>query len=93
MFDQQLPEPATVVGLPDAALVDTMAQCAAAEAAAAGRRLVIIAEFAARRLGGEHADWATDDWDAASVEIGAALDVSMGRASTQMDLALKLRKG
>lgn len=91
MFDQQLPEPATVVGLPDAALVDTMAQCAAAEAAAAGRRLVIIAEFAVRRLGGEHADWATDDWDAASVEIGAALDVSMGRASTQMDLALKLR--
>ena len=91
MFDYQLPEPLTVAGLSDAALVDAMAECAAAETAAAGRRLVVIAEFAARRLGGEHAGWATDDWDAASVEIGAALGMSMGRASSQMDLALKLR--
>ena len=92
MFDWQLPEPASVGGLSDSALVDAMAAGAAAEAAAAGRRLAVIAEFAVRRLGGnQRADWAADDWDAASVEIGAALGISLGRASGQMDLGLALR--
>lgn len=31
------------------------------------------------------------DWDATAAEIGAALTISPGRASVQMDLALTLR--
>ena len=92
MFDHPLPESSAVAGLGDAALVDAMAVGAAVEAAAAGRRLAVIAEFAVRRLGGdERADWAADGWDAASVEVAAALGISLGRASNQMDLGLALR--
>ena len=41
--------------------------------------------------GDERADWAADGWDAASVEVAAALGISLGRASNQMDLRLALR--
>lgn len=78
--------------LDDAALIDAMTRAAAAEAVAAARRLAVIAEFTDPRLGGQdHADWAADDWDAAAVEIAAALQLTLGRASSQMELAMTLR--
>ena len=62
-------------------------------AAADARRLAVIAEFTCSSNGhAEHADWVVDDWDAASAEVGAVLNVSLGRASGQMCLALTLRE-
>lgn len=92
MFDYRLPEPDTLGRVGTAALVDAMAECARAEAAAAARRLAVIGEFTDRRLSdAAHPDWACDDWDAAAVEVGAALNLTLGRAGTQMTLAMTLR--
>jgi len=92
MFDHLLAEPEPVAGLSDAELIDAMTHYAAVEADVTARRLAAIAEFTARRPGGdEHAEWACDDWDAASIKVGAALKLSLGRASRQMELALTLR--
>ena len=78
--------------LDDAALITGMAGWAAVESAASARRLAMIAEFTTRRMGSAaHADWVCDDWDAASVEVGAALNAGPGRASGQMTLASTLR--
>ena len=92
MFDGILPEPDSVAELDDAALITAMTGWSAVESAAAARRLAMIAEFTTRRMGGaEHSAWMCDDWDAASAEVGAALNVSPGRASGQMTLAITLR--
>jgi hypothetical protein len=92
MFDGSLPEPGQLAGLPDAALIDALSGWAAASAAAEARRLAAVAELVARRMRDpEHADWMADDWDAVAAEIGAALNVSPGRAGGDMELALTLR--
>lgn len=74
----------------DAGLISAISELAAAEAATAARRLAAIAELVRRRCDGEHAHWTCDDWDAAAAELSAALGVSHGRASGQMDLAMSL---
>jgi len=90
MFDALPADPADVA---DDVLVASIGHWAAAEAAAAARRLAAIAELARRRCGGdERAHWACDEWDAAAAEVSAALGVSHGRASGQMHLGLTLRQ-
>ena len=77
--------------LDDAALVDTIAAEARASAVADARKYAAIAELHRRRITGEHAHWACDDWDTAAAEIAAALHIGHGRASGEMDLAVTLR--
>lgn len=75
----------------DAEVVAAVAGWGRDEAAATARRLAWIAELVRRRCArGEHADWACDDWDGAAAEIAAALGISHGRASGQMQLAQSL---
>ena len=75
----------------DTAVVSAIEQWAAAEAAAASRRLAAIAELVRRRCGDdERADWACDSWDSCAAEVSAALAVSSRRAATQMRVALTL---
>jgi hypothetical protein len=76
----------------DAAVVAAIAEFAAAEAMAAAQRLAAVAELAGRRCGGdEHAYWSCDGWDAAAAEVSAAMGISHGRASGEMDLGISLR--
>ena len=76
----------------DSALISAIGNFAAAEAAAAARRLAAVAELVHRRCGGdERAHWACDEWDSAAAEVSAALGISHGRASGQMYLAAALR--
>ena len=49
MFDSTFPEPGSLAGLDDAALVTAMAGWVAVESAAAARKLAVIAEFTPRR--------------------------------------------
>ena len=77
MFDQSLPGPGSLADLDDAALIDALTGWAAAESAAAARRLAVMAEFTTRRLqDAAFADWAVDDYQAAAIDVGAALNVS-----------------
>ncbi len=92
MFDQSLPGPGSLADLDDAALIDALTGWAAAESAAAARRLAVMAEFTTRRLqDAAFADWAVDDYQAAAIEVGAALNVSHWVAADQMELAMVLR--
>jgi hypothetical protein len=76
----------------DAALVAAIAQWDRAEATAAARRLEAIAELTRRRTAdGERTRWSCDNWDGAAAEVAAAMGISHGRASRQMDLAVALR--
>ena len=86
MFDAQFR------GATDSEVVAAIAEFAAAEAKAAAQRLAAVAELASRRCGGdEHAYWSCDGWDAAAAEVSAAMGISHGRASGQMDLGISLR--
>lgn len=91
MFDGSLPEPPALPRANDAALVDAISGWSTAASAADGRRLAAIAELVSRRCTDEHPDWACDDWDATAAEIAAALNLSHGRASGLMNLAITLR--
>ncbi|MHA0285912.1 DUF222 domain-containing protein [Mycobacterium sp. C3-094] len=75
----------------EADLVEVMTSSAAAAARAEAMRLAAIAELWRRRRRPERERWVCADWDAAAAEIGAALGISAGRASVQMDLAVALR--
>lgn len=76
----------------DAAVIEAIADLACEEARVAARRIAAISELVRRRCGDdEHAFWACDDWDAAAAELGAALQISRGRASGEMHLSLSLR--
>jgi phage tail protein X len=76
----------------DAALIGAIEEWAAAESAAAARRLAAVAELVSRRCSDEDtADWSCDAWDSAAAEVSAALGVSHGRAAGQMHLAESLR--
>lgn len=76
----------------ETALIGAIEDFARAEAAAAARRLAAIAELVRRRCDDEDtATWSCDAWDSAASEVAAALKVSHGRASRQMELAASLR--
>lgn len=76
----------------DAAVIEAIADLARQEARVAAQRVAAVSELVRRRCGDdERAYWACDDWDAAAAEIGAALNISRGRASGEMHLSLSLR--
>ncbi len=76
----------------DTRLIGAIEEFARAEAAAAARRLSAISELVRRRCADEDtAHWSCDAWDSAAAEVAAALKVSHGRASRQMELAESLR--
>ncbi|MCC9187133.1 DUF222 domain-containing protein, partial [Mycolicibacterium mageritense] len=80
--------------LDDAALVAGIEAETRAEAAAACRRLAMIAALAVRRLGDEGDErqwWVCDGWDAAAAEVAVAMGVGQRAASTEMTKALALR--
>lgn len=93
MFDESLPGPTAVTGVSDAALIAAIGGWARTSAAAEARKLSAIAELVRRRTagGGEHPEWACDDWDAAAAEVSCALTLGHGRALGQLDLAVTLR--
>ncbi|KRE27685.1 hypothetical protein ASG82_15020, partial [Mycobacterium sp. Soil538] len=91
MYDSVVPPMASLAGAGDADLVDIVRGCGAAAARAEAVKLAAIAEVWERRRAPERARWACDDWDATAAEIGCALNISSGRASGQMTLALALR--
>lgn len=79
-------------GVSDTGLLGAIEEFARAEAAAAARRLAATAELVRRRCDDEDtATWSCDAWDSAAAEVAAALNVSHGRASRQMQLAESLR--
>ncbi|MCG7595600.1 HNH endonuclease signature motif containing protein [Mycobacterium sp. PSTR-4-N] len=75
----------------EADLVEVMTSSAAAAARAEAMKLAAIAELWRRRRRPERERWVCADWDAAAAEVGAALGISAGRASVQMDLAVAMR--
>lgn len=93
MFDIDLPEPDDLSGVDERALVAAVAGWGRVEAAAAARRLAVIAELVERRTSGEGARsrWACDGWDATAAEVAAAAGSTRGRASNQMYVANALR--
>ncbi|MEW5809597.1 MAG: DUF222 domain-containing protein [Actinomycetota bacterium] len=80
-----------IVRVAEADLVDVVTSSAAAAARAEAIKLAAIAELWRRRRRPERERWVCADWDATAAEIGCALNMSPGRASVQMDLALALR--
>ena len=94
MFDSLSPSGLSAAA--DAAVVGAVEGWAQAEAGGAARRLAAIAELVDRRCTPDHDDerllWTCDLWDATAAEIGAALNVSARRASSQMYLARSLRE-
>lgn len=93
MFDIELPELEDLSGVDDGALVAAVAGWGRVEAAAAARRLAVIAELVDRGTSGEgaRARWACDGWDATAAEVAAAAGSTRGRASSQMYVATALR--
>ncbi len=94
MFDTEtLPDPAALRDADDATVVAAIEKWHRLEAAASARRLHAIAELTGRRCDqqGERAHWSCDGWDGAAAEVAAALGVSHGKASSQMQLSLTLR--
>ncbi len=94
MFDHL--DPPDLPEADDALVVGAVEGWSQAEAAGAARRLAAIAELVARRCDPDDDDerqmWSCDLWDATAAEIGAALNVSPRRASSQMCLARSLRE-
>lgn len=93
MFDHL--GPSALADADDSAVVGAVEGWARAEAAGAARRLAAIGELVERRCapdGDEREFWSCDLWDATAAEVGAALNMSMRRASSQMFLARSLRE-
>lgn len=93
MFAFDLPEPDDLSGVDERALIAAVAGWSRIEAAAAARRLAVIAELVDRRTSGEgtRSRWACDGWDATAAEVAAAAGSTRGRASNQMYVATALR--
>ncbi len=92
VFDTNLADLDALADADEAALVAAIGGWARVEAAAAARRLAAIAELAGRRCYDDphRTRWACDDWDAVAAQVGAAMDVSPSKASSQMYLAAAL---
>ena len=79
----------------DAAVIDALGSSAREENAACARGSAWMGELYARRAPGddvERACWAIDGHANVVAEISAALNVSRGRASGQLHLAIALRE-
>jgi len=78
----------------DAGVVEAMASASREENAACGRRFMWIGELYARRApedDDEKINWAIDGHANVVAEISAALNISRGRASSQLQYAIDLR--
>src|SRR5262245_29548273 len=85
----------TVAGVDDAAVIDALGVAARQENAAAARRLAWMGELYARRAPDEDDErlmWAIDGYANVVAEISAALNISRGRASGQLEYAIALRE-
>jgi hypothetical protein len=94
MFDNTLPEPASLHSVDDATLIAAIEGWARTSAAADARRLAAIAELSRRRCDDpddERVWWACDPTDSAAAEVAAALNVGQGRAVGQLNLSVLLR--
>ncbi len=94
MFDTVFPDIADLAEAHESAVVAAITGWAQIEAAAAARRLAAVAELTARRTDGPPrgtGQWACDHWDATAADVAGALNVSHGKASGQMYLAIALR--
>ena len=83
------------VRLEDAAVIDALGSSAREENAACARRLAWMGELYARRApedDSERTCWAIDGHANVVAEISAALNVSRGRASGQLQFAIALRE-
>lgn len=76
-----------------AELIDAMSAAARAESAAIAARLRVIGQLDARREAelAETIFWTTDPFEAVAAEVSAALNISRGRAGTQIRRARALR--
>jgi DNA invertase Pin-like site-specific DNA recombinase len=71
----------------DAELLEAMGDAQRAQRATFARHLLAVGQFTERRMARVDADhelWCVDGWKAIAAEIGAELDISRGRASSQM---------
>ena len=84
-----------MAGVGDAAVIDVLGLSAREENAAAARRLAWMGELYARRSPDEETErlsWAVDGFANLVAEISAALSISRGRASGQLEYAIALRE-
>lgn len=94
MFDPDLPRLDLIRGLPDAGLVDVMADGVRLQSAWLARVFAAGAELCHRRLRDQDVArreiWAVDGWAAVAAEIAAAQGISRGRAAGQLRIGLAL---
>jgi Domain of unknown function (DUF222) len=86
---------ADAVSLDDAGVIDALTSSSREENAACGRRLAWMGELYARRAPEDDVDrinWAIDGHANVVAEISAALNISRGRASGQLQYAIALRE-
>jgi hypothetical protein len=79
----------------DAGVVEAMASASREENAACGKRFIWMGELYARRAPDDDAEkitWAVDGHANVVAEISAALNISRGRASSQLRYAIDLRE-
>ncbi len=79
----------------DAGVVDAITAASREENAACGRRMMWMGELYARRSPEddvEKINWAVDGHANVVAEISAALNISRGRASSQLQYAIELRE-
>ncbi|OMC55275.1 hypothetical protein A5747_14295 [Mycobacterium sp. IS-836] len=77
-----------------AVLLDRVREAGRAEARAAAERLVAVGELLVLRCRatGEHADWATDTWEAVAAQVAAALGCSVAMGHSYLRYAMALRE-
>ncbi|OMC43196.1 hypothetical protein A5745_17720 [Mycobacterium sp. IS-2888] len=77
-----------------AALLDRVREAGRAEARAAAERLMAVGELLVLRCQatGEHADWATDTWEAVAAQVAAALGCSVAMGHSYLRYAMALRE-
>lgn len=92
MFEVLPLDPADLAVASDADVVDAIAGWARVATQAEAFKVAAIGEWQHRNCADPVGPrWACDDWDNAAAQIGSALNISPGRASGQMDLAVALR--
>lgn len=77
-----------------AVLLDRVREASRAEARAAAQRLVAVGELLMLRCRatGEHADWATDTWEAVAAQVAAALNCTVAMGHSYLRYAVALRE-
>jgi hypothetical protein len=75
------------------ALLDRIREAGRAEAQSAAARLVSVGELLVLRCrdSGEQPDWAADAWEAVAVQVGAALNCSVGMGHSYLRYAMAMR--